>query len=188
MKKILFGVIAILAMVSCSGSGNGTDDKAREDSIRRADSIHLADSIAAVKSEQALQDSLRQDSIKNEEIFANGVKGLANLPDASNVDKYLKGLGFTGTTKKSTKKEYDDLVESEVEFDVIKCDYTLTAGNKTIKYQMDMKDSLSWGESKTKVTIEGDDEALENFYKHAKNEDGEVTKKGNTVIITKGWA
>ena len=37
MKKVLFGAAALLLMASCSG--NGTKEKAKEDSIRIADSI-----------------------------------------------------------------------------------------------------------------------------------------------------
>ena len=65
MKNLLFGVAAIMLMVSCSS--NGAYEKAREDSA------HIADSIAQIEAaqaaaEQARQDSIRQDSINSIEI------------------------------------------------------------------------------------------------------------------------
>ena len=55
MKKLLFGVAAIMLMASCSS--NGTSEK--EDSTRIADSIAQVE----VANELARQDSIRQDSI-----------------------------------------------------------------------------------------------------------------------------
>ena len=60
MKKLLFGVAALLLMASCSG--NGTTEKASDDSARIADSIAQVETAKAA-AEQARLDSIRQDSI-----------------------------------------------------------------------------------------------------------------------------
>ena len=62
MKKLLFGVAALLLMASCSG--NGTTEKASEDST------HIADSIAQVEAAQAAAEQARQDSIAKAEAAA----------------------------------------------------------------------------------------------------------------------
>lgn len=185
MKKLLFGVMALILLASCSG--NGGTDKSREDSILRADSIRQADSIAAaevaLKAQQAMQDSIRQDSVRNDEAFANALKALEHLPSSGNLDKYLKGLGFTGSSKSSVRSEYDDAEGFDREVDVQKFNYTLTLGNKSIKYQRDIQSTMSWDTDEEKVTIEGDEDALNNFYNNARKRGDEVTKKGNTVTI-----
>ena len=58
MKKLLFGATALLLMASCSG--NGTNEKAKEDSARIADSIAQVENAKAA-AEQARLDSIRQD-------------------------------------------------------------------------------------------------------------------------------
>lgn len=90
MRKLLFGVAALLLMTSCSG--NGTTEKTNEDST------HIADSIAKVEAaeaaaEQARQDSIRQDSIAKEEESAqyddllNQYIKSVNNPNYKNANK-----------------------------------------------------------------------------------------------------
>lgn len=67
MKKLLFGISALLSLASCSG--NGASEKAREDSTRIADSIAQVEAAKAAV-EQARLDSIRQDSIAKAEVAA----------------------------------------------------------------------------------------------------------------------
>ena len=67
MKKLLFGAAALLLMDSCSG--NGTAEKAKDDSASVADSIAKVEAAKAA-AEQARLDSLRQDSIEKAEAAA----------------------------------------------------------------------------------------------------------------------
>lgn len=67
MKKLLFGAAALLLMASCSG--NGTAEKAKDDSASVADSIAKVEA-AKGAAKQARLDSLRQDSIQKEADFA----------------------------------------------------------------------------------------------------------------------
>lgn len=84
MKKTLIGIAALALLASCAGGQS--EEKAREDSIRRIDSIAQA----AAAAEQARLDSIRQDSIMMEEIevqFKNpisltpGKKAFKQLPE-----------------------------------------------------------------------------------------------------------
>lgn len=193
MKKITLFAILMLTVstviISCSGRNA---EKEREDSIRRADSIaavEAANEEALRLAEQNRQDSISQDSIQNAENFTQAVKALENISSASDIDKYLKNLGFTGATKSSKKSQYDPLIEEDREIDVTKANYTFTSGDKTINYQSETEESLSGGSSTEKITVEGDSEALDNLYKALKVKvEGEITKKGNTITIVKGWA
>ena len=65
MKKLLFGVAAIMLMTSCAG--NGASEKAREDSVRIADSIVQIETQQESAAEQSRLDSIRQDSIAKAE-------------------------------------------------------------------------------------------------------------------------
>ena len=172
MKKLLLGAIVIFLMASCSG--NGASEKANEDSIRIADSIAQVEA-AKVAAEQARLDSIRADSIKQVEADAFYNK----LPDPKKIvwdgkaGNYLKKLGFSGNTHGD-----EDYAEGT---------YILTYGDKTCKVHFTTEPN----EGDTEVTITGDDNALEKFYKRASKmrasyfEGGtEVTKKGNTIYIS----
>ena len=175
MKKILFGVAAVLLMASCSGKGDS--EKASEDSARMADSIAQVEAVKAA-TEQARLDSIRQDSIRADSI-ANAESFYKKLPDPKkivwdvNAGKYLKKLGFSGTS-------HGDDVNTEGTF-------ILTEGDKTCKVHYTTESN----EGDTEVTITGDEDALNKFYKRASKmkatyEEGgkTVEKKGNTVYIS----
>ena len=137
----------------------------------------------------AQQEALRQDSIRNAETFDKAMSALLNMGDLDNdgLEKLLKRLGFKGSRKNGTKK-VDEGEGFLREYTVVKLNYTLTAGDKTIKFVRDFEDSLSWCGCTDEVTIKGDDKALNNFFNYAKRNLGmEVKKKGNTVIIEEGW-
>ena len=185
MKKLLFGAVSLLLLASCSGN-NDASQKTGEDSTPIADSIAQVDTQKVI-AEQATLEADPKDEVKKDEEFAKVVKALERLPE--NKDKigaYLKKLGFNG--KKTTSKEVEDYLGYKIEVEVEKYHYTLTMGDKSITYSLEFEDTLSFGSSTEKITIEGDEEALENYYRFAKKKDAEVKKKGNTVIITVGWA
>ena len=185
MKKLLFGVAAILMMTGCSGN-NDASQKTVEDSTPIADSITQVETQKVI-AEQATPEAEPKDEVKKDEEFAKVVKALERLPE--NKDKigaYLKKLGFNG--KKTTSKKIEDYLGDKIEVEVEKYHYTLTMGDKSITYSLEFEDTLAFGSSTEKITIEGDEEALENYYRFAKKKDAEVKKKGNTVIITESWA
>lgn len=185
MKKFLLGAAALFLLVNCAGKG--ASEKDQEESDRIADSIAQVEAERAA-AEQARQDSIRQDSIQKAEEFAAVVKALEKLPEnRDRIPSYLKSLGFEGSKKTSTKT--DDYLGSQIEIEVEKYYYTLTMGDKRIIYSFEIEETLAYGNSTEKITIEGDEEALDNFYRFAKrkNVQAEVTKKGNTVIISDSW-
>lgn len=194
MKKILFGTACLLLMANCNS--NNTSEKAHEDSAVFDDSttqIVTTDTAApqatqeSIQMEPVQQESAQEQSAQNSEEFAKVVKALEKLPtDKNKIEKYLKGLGFKGSKKISKRTE--DNMGAQMEIEVEKYHYTLTMGDKSITYTLDYEDSLSYGSSTQKITIIGDEDALNNFYKSAKKKDADVKKAGNTVIITEGWA
>lgn len=172
MKKLLFGIAAIMLMASCSG--NGASEKAKEDSTRIADSIAQVEAEQAA-AEQARLDSLRADSIKKAEAdaFYNKLPDPKKIVWNNKAGNYLKKLGFSGTTHGD-----EDYAEGT---------YILTDGNKTCKVHFTTEFNIG----ETEVTITGDDNAFKKFYKRASKmkatyiEGGtDVTKKGNTIYIS----
>ena len=177
MKKLLFGVTALLLMTSCSG--NGTTEKASDDSARIADSIAQVENAKAA-AEQARLDSIRQDSIRQDSIKKAEADAFYNkLPDPKkivwdvNAGKYLKKLGFSGSS-------HGDEENAEGT-------YILTDGDKTCKVHFTTESNIG----DTEITITGDEDALNKFYKRASKmeasyEEGGTTveKKGNTVYIS----
>ena len=102
MNKSLFGIfVSLILMVSCAGKS--ASEKAREDSIRIADSIarvEAAKAAAEQAAEQARLDSIRQDSIAQEERL--------NLAQKSFIEntswlKTLPKFGFELKSKKTTE-------------------------------------------------------------------------------------
>lgn len=193
MKKILFGAAAILAMVMASCNGNNNTEKVIENSTPEV-SASTPDTIAQMEAaeaaaEQTRQEYMRQSSIENAEEFQRVVKALEKFPeDRRDIDRFLTGLGFEGGMKKSRKTEWLD--DYDVELEVEKYRYSLTLGEYKITYSMDFEDSIAFGNSTEKFTIEGDKDALERFYRVMRKKliNKEVSKKGNTVIIKEGWA
>lgn len=179
MKKlVLLTVSAIVMSMAVTGCSGGNAQKERDDSIRRADSLAAVE--ASIQedlkaAEQARLDSIRQDSIAK----AENDKFLNALPDPKKIvwdakaGKYLKSLGFEGSSKGN-----EDYAEGT---------YTLTMGDKTCKVHY----TSEFNVGDTEVTITGDDDALDKFYKKASKmkasyEEGGTTveKKGNTIYIS----
>ena len=145
MKKLLFGAAALFLVASCAG--NGTSEKAKEDSAHVADSIAQVEAAKAA-AEQARLDSIRRDSIENTKTptfqtfcYPHNVDGIVTLQDfykASHIEKSLKNLGFKlANTKKETRETYD----GEDVYSVILKSFIKTLGDKTITVTFDNYDN-----------------------------------------------
>lgn len=188
MKKLLLFAFAAFLLASCGGSktdkaiilseesaatettvdSNETPEKPVAESAVADTTAKPAPVIEAVEEEKAkpAEDSFAKKIPNPEKIFWKG-----------NCGKYLKSLGFIGSTKPNYSDDYEDEYSGS---------YTLSMGNKkcTVRFECDMHFA------NVKVTIIGDNEALNSFYKKAKKlessgfESGtNVTKSGNTVTI-----
>ena len=114
MKKLLSGLCLLALLAGCSGKGN---DSQYEGKAQLTDSLHqlemrqnaeeavrAAEEAAALAATQARQDSLKQDSIKQEEKMRLKV---SMFRDAWWDEKALKRIGFKKIKKKETAL-YDD--------------------------------------------------------------------------------
>ena len=195
MKKILFMAVALVAMTACTSTGK-TDssnteatDSIASDSILEADAFNQAKDAArldSIRQDSIKQDSIRQDSIAKVDAnkFAKSIPDPKKLTDIGKIDKYLNSLGFTGTTAKLAGQK--DFSEGSTGT------YTLKDGDKTCTVTWDegeYADSGCYGYA-IKVTITGDDAALDTFYKNARkikssgqDESVSAEKSGNAVVI-----
>ena len=188
MKKLLLFAVAAFLLASCGGSKTDKPVDLSEDSpatVTTGDSNETPETPAA---ESAVADTTAKPTPVVEEKKAKPVedsfaKKIPN-PDKifweENCGKYLKSLGFTGSLQPSDDDNYDHAGS-----------YTLSMGNKKCTVQFECGFNIAY----VKVTIIGDNEALNSFYKKAKGlefEDVEsftrVTKSGNTVTISGGQA
>lgn len=192
MKKSIFFIALFFALsviaIGCKNT-ESTNDQEQIDSV--PEEVAIEPDSAENMVEPAVPDTVASEPNKDDEEFAKVVKSLKKVVDSSNLEeaeKGLKRLGFTGSTKKSTKSEYNEFYGGNHNYDVQTSNYTFTLGDKKIIYHSDYEDSISDGSWTQKITIEGDDEALDNFYKAIKNSADDVKKKGNTVIVATGWA
>lgn len=182
MKKLLLFALPLAIAVSC-----GSSQKKMDDSIRTADSMaaveadmaqdHAAEEQAKAAEEKANMDSIRQDSIAkaNDDAFYNSLPDPQKIVWEPKAGDYLKKLGFQGSTKKGND-------ESEAEGS-----YTLKQGDKVCNVHF----ITEYNVGDTEITINGDEEALNKYYKRAQKmratyEEGGTTveKKGNTVFIS----
>lgn len=178
MKKLLFGATALLVMTSCSG--NGSSDKSSDDATFRADSIAKVEAAKAA-AEQARLDSLRTDSINKAEAesFYNSLPKLKKLAtfDEKKVTKYLHSLGFNGTFKVEGMEE--DWRANGI--------FTLERGERKCV----VKAHISGYFEDYDITITGDAEAVDRYYKECKKVTRtsygtpiETKLKDNTIAIT----
>ena len=152
--------------------GNGNTDSAKEDSS-------AVETVAAGARE--MESKAREDNGQ----FMKAIpepKKLYIGESGKSVDKivrYLKSLGYKGSKKNVSTLDGDKIV----------CNYTYKQGDKSIsvKYEELM------GTENITVTIKGDDDALEEYYKRAKKLQGKggywyrkVKKSGNKVVINAG--
>ena len=173
MKKgLLFGITALALLAGCKGNGN--TDSAKEDS-------------SAVETVAPTADNGKMESAPQEDNgqFMKAVpepKKLYIGESGNSVDKivrYLKSLGYKGSKKNVSTLDGDKTV----------CNYTYKQGDKSISVNY----TVLMGTENITVTIKGDDEALEEYYKRAKKFQGKgdywyrkVKKSGNKVVINAG--
>ena len=122
MKKFLFGILSLILVTGCTR--NGRSEKEIEDSMRIADSIAQIEA-AKIAAEQAIQDSIRQDSIAKAEAAAQYDKLLDDyLKATTNLESYGK------KAKQGINCNYDEV------YNVIKKCVDLEAQIKKIKSKL----------------------------------------------------
>lgn len=185
MRKLLF-IIGIFSFVLISCNNEGKTESSSQDSalVKNDSSTSEAVNENAVKEVNKIRpDSLKQAStVKVEDTsFEKALPDPKKIFWNSNCGKYLKKLGFTGSSRPNEWSEFGCKTGT----------YTLEMGNKKCKVFFD--DAAE--SAIVKITITGDEKALDAYYKRAKKlaykgSEGEiyVEKKGNTVIIGGGSA
>lgn len=187
MKNLLF-IIAVfsIALYSCRNDG-GTENSIQDSTNSKVDSSTpgVVNDYVNQEAEEVSQDSIKQSATAKVEDDASFEKALPEPEKIfwnSDCGKYLKKLGFTGS---SHPNDY------WAEFGCKTGTYTLVMGSKKCKVFFDDRAESAIA----KITITGDEKALDECYKKAKKlaykgPDGEihVEKKGKTVIISGGSA
>lgn len=199
MTKLILGFLTLGLLVSSScDNSRGISNK---DSVNQKDLIPAADKTREKPGESSpninhspkINDTSLQDQAGtqlSDEDFANKIPDPIKL--LKNKDKYLKALGYQGNLKKS-KNASQGYNESQ------KGIFVFSSGSKKCEVSLFIEyekygSVIGCDHYEYKVTISGDDSALENFYKKAEplgsNGDygfsSEVTKNGNTVILSGG--
>ena len=129
MKKLIFGLVTMLLMASCSDRKSQDNDKDQEAYHRILDSIAANEDVKRTEAEQARLDSLRLDSIRQDSIQKETLRNdsiaqeekmrlrVSYFRDAYYDEKALKRIGFKKTKYKYTENEYEPgLSDEEVEF------------------------------------------------------------------------
>lgn len=178
MKQFLFIGLAICLMASCSktssGAGNNVETSASQDSVAMAEATQTVEELVSEQPEQ--EDNFANMIPEPSKLLSLGTDELASL---------LKKLGYEGSTKKLQNQNGFSEGTS--------ANFNYLSGNKKCEIKMEegtMEDSGCYN-CEIKVKIEGDDQALETFYKKAKGlkQSGidsytDVNKTGNTVKIS----
>lgn len=187
MKRILLGFSAMLIMASCSSNGgensNNTDSVATIDTITSQDANIQQEEVKSVQPKEGDNVKTKEADLKPEKESTVSKSLTAVLPDpkklikTNNPTKYLKSLGFKGSTKE---------VPTEYDGDKLVGKYSYSDGGKSINVRWENL----MGSSEWDVTIQNDDQALEEFYSNAKKQQAKgsywevkVKKSGNTVKI-----
>ena len=172
MKKIsLFSLFLFVVSVILSCCAGNNSEKLREDSIRKADSIAAiqAEKEEAMRAaEQARLDSIRQDSIENEEKLR--IKPQYFISYVSDTQKKLKSLGFK---KVREKIEMDD----EIGIEVGEIRYERVLNGRKIIYE------FSWDTCHAEILTFQDSSDLERFKEDLKNLG--FKKEGNFYVSKK---
>ncbi|MCH5236619.1 MAG: hypothetical protein J1E95_02330 [Muribaculaceae bacterium] len=201
MKKLFLGFLILGFLVNCTGKNSSV--VINEDSVNQKNLISTTDTTQKITEELSHDinhSPIKQDTLlqtqeetplsEEKEDFVNKIPDPLKL--LKNKDKYLKSLGYKGTLKKS-KNASPGYTESQ------KGTFVFSSGSKTCEISLfreyeKWENEIACDRYEYKVTISGDDDALENFYKKAKKlrssgDDGfssNVNKKGNTVILSGG--
>ena len=134
---------------------------------------------------EAISDSIPEEVVPvsqaEDDTFAKSIPNPQKIYWEEGCGKYLKSLGFSGSTR-TVREDYDEWTKGS---------YSLVDGNKSCKVSF----KCGSNSAEVKVTIDGDKAALDSFYKKAKKMAGsgyewyiDVKKSGNTVKIEGGGA
>lgn len=184
MKKILFGIAALSLLAGCAGKNNS--EKENEKSFSTYDSVSSVRDTLVNGPE--LKTNMDQGEVEKETPTSEDKAFEAAIPNPKklyagekliNVGKYLKSLGYKGKSRTIKTMDGDKFVD----------EYSFTSGNKSISvYYMKLMGTEAFD-----VTINGDEKALEDFYKKAKKLQSRgdywyvnIKKKGNTVSMDAG--
>lgn len=185
MKKILL-ILAIFSFALHSCNSDGKKEFSSQDSVLINNDSVVSDADKQLPNKES--ENMHQDSIKKitaekseDSSFEKSLPEPKKIFWNSNCGKYLKKLGFKGSSHPNDWSEFGCKSGT----------YTLEMGNKKCKVFFDDRAESAI----VKITITGDDKALEAYYKRAKKlaykgSDGEiiVEKKGKTVIVSGGSA
>ena len=186
MKKLL-GATALFLMVSCGGKDNQnniTADSATTLDLAENTTSQQTDSLAtgSISTPQEPQEEIKAENRENSKKFYAAIpnyKKFFSEAGLGDLDRYLKSLGYKGSTR----------TVSTIDGPELRGNFKFEDGEKSIS----IKYSQLMGGMNSQITITGDEKALSDFYKKAKKLQGKdvwwvckVSKKGNTVIIDGG--
>ena len=199
MKKFFYFAVTVGMLSSCNSSPGPENSAESIDRVVTTDTVleeqpKVVPSVNTVSEpvqEQATQTedvqqvhnaAAEQAEAKTDDAFSRAIpdiKKIYNLERDVNAGKYLKSLGYTGSKKEVPTIDGPKMVQ----------DYSFSAGDKTINVHLEQL----MGSQYLDVNINGDDKALEEFYKKAKKLQGRgdywycnVTKKGNKISVSGG--
>ena len=202
MKKLLLSFLIFGLFTGCSSTSNR--DVSKEDSINQenfsdtnnhtegnVDEPSLDINHSPIKQDTVLQ-AQEETQISDEEVFINKIPDPLKL--LKKKDKYLKSMGYQGNFKKSknVSQGYNERQKGTFVYSSgsKKCEISL------FREYVKERNVIGCEHYEYKVTISGDESALENFYKKAKklriSDDDwggvsrKVKKNGNTVILSGG--
>lgn len=183
MKKLLFGTAVLMLMASC-GSKNESKLSETDSATAVEDTATVEATVDTTTVVEVGQDSpvavAPAEEVPEDDSFAKSIPNPKKIYWDENCGKYLKSLGFEGSTRTISKNDGE-----------YAGNYTLTQGDKkcTVSFETESNGA------EVKVTIDGDEAALNDFYKKAKKMAGngyewfiDVKKNGNTVKIEGGGA
>ena len=187
MKKLLLGATALFLMVSCGGKDNQnniTSDSATTLDLAENTTSQQTDSLAtdSISTPQEPQEEIKAENRENSKKFYAAIpnyKKFFSETGLGDLDRYLKSLGYKGSTRTVSTFDGPEL----------RGNFKFEDGEKSISIQY----RELMGGMDSKITIVGDEQTLSDFYKKAKKLKGEddwwqcdVYKKGNTVFIEGG--
>lgn len=180
MRTLLLSIAFFsLAFYSCKNDGK-TENGFQDSILIKNDSAasEVANEIAIKEEKKIYEDSLKQTTAAKFEdtSFEKALPDPNEIFWNSDCGKYLKKLGFKGSSHPNDWGEFGCKTGT----------YTLRMGDKKCKVFFDDRAESAI----IKITITGDEKALDGYYKRAKKlaykgRGGEifVKKKGNTVIV-----
>lgn len=115
MKKFLFGTVALLLMVSCTGKGES--EKTNEDSTSIADSIPQVETVQPT-TEKAQQDAIDRETIRPDSIKKETEKD--DFPEIQSLVKNFYNSCVIGCHTKTTKSHVSKYLTNKLISELIK--------------------------------------------------------------------